>query len=217
MSDQRTQEVYLETVGADRKPVVLSRDQLVAFFARRYPTDNLIYLDDPLMAHGICDAPAYMVQWYSTRWCHNEPRPRIVTPLDTDGLAHGSERYFYEGLTSEGGIRFCHGRGVEITKMPFADSLCSNAMPLDHLDQINRAIESNKAREPYRDRCGLGRRAVCRFLLAAASDGMRSLPWELRAMIFDHVLPRELCNHRRVRGYRMLPDGFAATSWLAGV
>ncbi|BCU03914.1 hypothetical protein [Pandoravirus japonicus] len=219
MDDRHSSEIDPEIIGADRKPVVLSRDQLVAFFARRYPTDNPVYRDDPLMGHGICRAPAYVVQWYSTRWCHSEPRPRIVTPLDADGLAHGSERYFYEGLTSEGGIRFCHGRGVEITKVPFCDSLAANAMPLDHLDQINRAAETREAdrRAPYRDRCGLGRRAVCRFLLASAGDGMRSLPWELRAMIFHHVLPRELHNHRLVRGYRMLPDGFAATSWMAGV
>ncbi|AGO84511.1 hypothetical protein psal_cds_625 [Pandoravirus salinus] len=219
MNGRHSTETNLETIGVDRKPVVLSRDQLVAFFARRYPTDNLFYRDNPLMAHGICDAPAYMVQWYSTRWCHNEPRPRIVTPLDADGLAHGSERYFYEGLTSEGGIRFCHGVGVEITKMPFRDSLCSNAMPLSHLDQINRAPESDKRtrREPYRDRCRLGRRAVCRFLLASASDGMRSLPWELRDVILAYILPLELRNHRKAHGYPMLPDGFAATSWLAGV
>lgn len=204
-------------IGADRKPVVLTHGQLVAFFARQYPSNSLYHRDAPLMEHGVCDAPAYMVQWYSTRWGHREPRPRIITPLDGDGLAHGSERYFYEGLTSEGGIRFCHGKALEITKMPFGDSLASNAMPLCHLDQINRAPKSGDPPERYRDRCGLTRRAVCRFLLAAAGDGMRSLPWELRETIFRHVLPRELHDHRRIRGYRLLPDDFAASSWVAGV
>jgi hypothetical protein len=206
-----------QSIGADRKPVVLSREQLATFFTSRY-SGLFATCHDPLKFCGITDAPTYNVQWYSEAWGHREPRPRIVTPLDDDGLAHGVERYFYEGLTSEGSIRFHHGEALEIIKMPFSDSLAANAMPLTHLHQINLTPKkSGRPRRDYHDMCGLGRHTVCRFLLAAAGDGMRSLPVELRVMIFSYVLPPQLHDRKRLGGLSILPCGFAAMPWLVGI
>nr|UMO79950.1 hypothetical protein [Pandoravirus aubagnensis] len=211
----------LTKIGLDGKPVVLTRAQLVEYFARRYPYVQLHNRDDPLREHNIGPAVSYIVQWYDRTVPyarhHTDPLPRIITPLDADGLAHGSERYFYESLTSEGGITFCHGKAVEVTKMPFCDALCANAMPLDHIDQINRAVQAQSIGRDYWDVCGLARRAVSRFLLASAGEHMRSIPWELRQMIFSHVLPIELHDHRKRRGYRLLTDEFRQRSWLSHV
>ncbi|AVK76034.1 hypothetical protein pneo_cds_427 [Pandoravirus neocaledonia] len=216
-----TSTLDLTRIGLDGKPVVLTRAQLVEYFARRYPCVQLHNRDDPLREHNIGPAVSYVVQWYDRTVPyarhHTDPLPRIITPLDADGLAHGSERYFYETLTSEGGITFCRGKAVAVTKMPFCDSLCANALSLDHIDQINRAMGAHSACKDYRDLCGLGRRAVSRFLLASAGEHMRRVPWELRQMIFSHVLPPELHDHRKRRGYRMLPDGFRQRSWLSCV
>lgn len=221
MEDAQEATLDLTTIGLDGKPVVLTRAQLVEYFGRRYPYVQLPNRDDPLREHNIGPAVSYIIQWYDRRVPyarhHTDPLPRIITPLDADGLAHGSERYFYETLTSEGGITFCHGKAVEVTKMPFCDALCANAMPLDHIDQINRAVNAHDTRKDYWDVCGLARRAVSRFLLASAGEHMRSIPWELRQMIFSHVLPIELHDHRKRRGYRLLTDEFRQRSWLSYV
>lgn len=221
MEDKQTPEAPLDLtrIGLDGKPVVLTRAQLVEYFARRYPHVQPHNRDDPLREHNIGPAVSYVVQWYDRTLPyyahHTDPLPRIITPLDADGLAHGSERYFYETLTSEGGVTFCRGKATEVTKVPFCDSLCANALSLNHIDQINRALKTRDTRKDYLDVCGLGRRAVCRFLLASAGEHMRSIPWELRQMIFSHVLPTELHDFRKRRGYRMLPDGFSQRSWLS--
>nr|UDO47481.1 hypothetical protein [Pandoravirus massiliensis] len=211
----------LTKIGLDGKPVVLTRAQLIAYFAQRYPYVQVHNRDDPLREHNIGPAVSYVVQWYNMERAyarhHTDPLPRIITPLDADGLAHGSERYFYETLTSEGGITFCHGKAVEITKMPFCDALSANAMSLDHIDQINRAVKVHETKKDYWDACGLTRRAVCRFLLASSGEHMRAIPWELRKMIFFYVLPIELHDHDKRRGYRLLPEGFRQRSWLSYV
>lgn len=208
---------------ARRAPSRMSDQELLdALGERRRPTPH-----NGLGAYGLSRAAYYVVHWYARPEWESFWRIRIITPFDAQDRIDGRERYFYEGLTSEGGIVFCHGRVTEMTKQPFADSLRANTLyTLDQLHGINLANAAHclqrcraaVASPEYSDLMSVEERSVARFLWTCSSPMMRRLPWELRRHIFGWVWPAVVWERRQsLFKCALFGRGGGSRSWIESI